>query len=309
MASKEFLEERIRKATEQIEKKSNTIEKKNKLAQKKLNYLSDKYNIATLEGFNKYSRTGWTEAEHNDIYWTVCDIENLYDDIKRLEDTIKEKQVSLSKYQGLLDTVIEKENSRNVQVLIDFLEKWKSDCHDFYMGYLKDYYAEKETVHLLGAETEKYRWGTPEYETAKENYEKAAIKFRENCNGKFIEDENKPRWDRKVKVKDGKYEFIRPYMLSSINESETKLLKDLKEEANAKYDDIIERTNEIVGEITDASELRINAKGNLDGVIIGTRGKASVTTIGAGGYNIQCYHFRTLIHPFKECRKHTKEGR
>lgn len=98
-------------------------------------------------------------------------------------------------------------------------------------------------------------------------------------------------------------------MLSSIEESESKLLKDLKAEANAKYDDIIERTNKIVGEITDASELRINAKGNLDGIISGTRGKASVTTIEAGGYNIQCYHFRTLIKPFNECIKHVKGSR
>lgn len=309
MATKEFLEERIKKATEQIEKKSNTIEKKNKLAQKKLDYLSNKYKITSLDGFDKYSRDGWTEAEHNDIYWTVCDIESLHDDIKNLKNTIKVKQESLEKYQGLLDIAIEKENSRNVQVLIEFLEKWKSDCHHFYMESLKDFYKEKEEMYLLRDEVEKYKYGTPEWKVAKENYEKAAATFRENCYGKFIEDETRPKWDRKVKVKDGKYEFIRQYMLSSIKESETKLLKDLDNEANAKYDDIIERTNEIVGEITDASALRINPKGNLDGFIVGTRGKASVTTIGAGGYNIQCYHFRTLIHSYNECIRHSKGGR
>lgn len=58
----------------------------------------------------------------------------------------------------------------------------------------------------------------------------------------------------------------------------------------------IERTNEIVGEITDASYLSVNQKGNLDGFILGSRGSAQVSTIDAGGYNIQCYHFRTLIH-------------
>ena len=50
------------------------------------------------------------------------------------------------------------------------------------------------------------------------------------------------------------------------------------------------------GEITDASALTVGAKGDLNGYIEGKDGKASIKTIGAGGYNIQCYHFRTLIH-------------
>ena len=37
---------------------------------------------------------------------------------------------------------------------------------------------------------------------------------------------------------------------------------------------------------------------NLNGYIIGTKGCCSIKTIGAGGYNIQCFHFRTLIHPY-----------
>lgn len=78
-----------------------------------------------------------------------------------------------------------------------------------------------------------------------------------------------------------------------------KLQKVLDQEANNKYDFIVERTNSIVGQITDASGLSVGNKGDLNGIIVGTRGNASVQTIGAGGYNIQCYHFRTLIHPVK----------
>ena len=75
-----------------------------------------------------------------------------------------------------------------------------------------------------------------------------------------------------------------------------KLSKDLDEEANRKYDFIIERTNAIVGEITDASGLSVGSKQDLNGYIVGKRGVAKVQTIGAGGYNVQCFHFRTLIH-------------
>ena len=46
----------------------------------------------------------------------------------------------------------------------------------------------------------------------------------------------------------------------------------------------------------DASYLSIKNV-NLNGYIIGKDGKATVETIGAAGYNIQIYHYRTLIKP------------
>ena len=57
---------------------------------------------------------------------------------------------------------------------------------------------------------------------------------------------------------------------------------------------------------TDASGLEVGAKGELNGLVNGTRGVARVTTIGAGGYNIQCFHFRTLV---KDASKKEKGSR
>lgn len=99
------------------------------------------------------------------------------------------------------------------------------------------------------------------------------------------------------KVREGEYEHLRPYSNErSLEAAMQQLAKDLNEEANRKYDFIIERTNAIVGEITDASGLSVGSKQDLNGFIVGTRGTAKVQTIGAGGYNIQCFHFRTLIN-------------
>lgn len=56
---------------------------------------------------------------------------------------------------------------------------------------------------------------------------------------------------------------------------------------------------ETVGTITDAAALYIGPEGDINGIIVGTEGKAKIQTIGAGGYNIQCFHFRTLIHEIK----------
>ena len=135
-------------------------------------------------------------------------------------------------------------------------------------------------------------------------YEEARKTFRQKCHGYYKTEHFINRWgkpDKKeVKVKDGEYEWLNPYNgESTLEEALKKLEKDLGKEWNRKYDFIIERTNAIVGTITDASNLKIGAKDDLNGYIIGTKGTAKVQTIGAGGYNIQCFHFRTLINEMK----------
>lgn len=75
-----------------------------------------------------------------------------------------------------------------------------------------------------------------------------------------------------------------------------KLDQHLQIEAENKYDNIVNRAVEITGKILDATDLSIGSTGELNGIIVGKNGKAKIETIGAGGYNIQCFHFRTLIH-------------
>ena len=72
--------------------------------------------------------------------------------------------------------------------------------------------------------------------------------------------------------------------------------KVLTEEMNNKLIDLMSRVSKITGEIVDASYLTIK-DGNLNGYIIGKDGNADVETIGAGGYNIQIFHYRTLVKP------------
>ena len=74
-----------------------------------------------------------------------------------------------------------------------------------------------------------------------------------------------------------------------------KLEKDLTREWERKYDLIIQRVHEKVGEIKNA-DFKIGINGELNGYITGEHGSCNVTTISAGGWNIQCAHFRVLVH-------------
>lgn len=62
--------------------------------------------------------------------------------------------------------------------------------------------------------------------------------------------------------------------------------------------DLYNRVKVITGEVSDWNHIRFSGKA-LDGVVTGENGTARVETIEAGGYNIQRFHLRTLVHEVK----------
>lgn len=269
MASIEFINKRIAGKEKELEKLTKKLER-----------------IRKAEAGNWETNNPYYYNDH-DLKWCLKDIEAA--------------EKALADYKAQLVAETEKANSRNVKVILDFLEGWKARVRKYYMAGLEDYYADKKAVSAACDEACKHYSFTPEYKALYAEYKALHNEFREACHGLWVEEEYVDWHGRirkqKVKVEDGKYEYLAPYSGErTIEEAAAKLEKDLKQEAERKYDFIIERTNAIVGKITDASGLRIGAKEDLNGYIIGERGTAKVQTIGAGGYNIQCFHFRTLIN-------------
>lgn len=240
----EFLEKRIEGKKKEIEK----LEKK-------------------LSRIHKAKDSNWTK---NPYYYSEHDLTYTEKDL----DTAKK---ALSNYEANLVSEKEKAESRNIKVILDFLDMWKARMEAFYVESLPTYLEERKEWYRI--DHEYTEWFNHERRNA-------------------TKEEWKRRRDENYKAQENfycKWKWLTPYLdKDSLNM--VKLTKDLEKEANAKYDFIIERTNAIVGKITDASNLKIGAKGDLNGIIIGERGKAKVQTVGAGGYNIQCFHFRTLIN-------------
>lgn len=234
--------------------------------------------------------SGWTKnpyyySEH-DLKWTLRDIE--------------EAKQALDNYRAELTTAQEKAASRNVPAILDFLDRWKKHCTEWYRADLTDYFAEMKHVRELYRAYESLSWGSPEREEKKDEYETARRSLWNKCHGYYEKQQGTLRGRTvtvEVKVKEGEYEHLARYTREdNLEAAMQKVVRELNEEANRKYDFIIERTNAIVGQITDATGLSAGAKDDLNGYIIGTNGRAKVQTIGAGGYNIQCFHFRTLIN-------------
>lgn len=250
-----------------------------------------------LARIHKVEAQNWEDP--NPYYYTEYDL-------KRCLKDIEEEQKELDEYKAQLEAENQKANSRNVKVIVDFLEMWKARVFEYYtegVNALKAYYTEKESLKDLRNKIPEEYWfsnKTPEQIA----YEESRNIFWKKRNGyyetRLMPDYRGKMREKEVKVRDGEYEWLSPYTNEeTLEEAIARLEADLVEEANRKYDFIIERTNKIVGTITDASNLKIGAKDDLNGYIIGTNGTAKVQTIGAGGYNIQCFHFRTLINEMK----------
>lgn len=228
-----------------------------------------------LERIEKAESTGW---EVNPYYYSE------YDKKYTLKD-LEEARKTLEKYQSDLKTATEKAASRDVKAILTFLDNWKVRVRTYYIKSFEKYKEDLE---------EWYR------------YEKAHCDWHNNGgwrdpNRKAINEE----YNEKRKEFYSKWAFIQPYIIRQINKERTayenvldteKLDKDLKNDADAMYDDLIEKVTKITGKILDAAALEIGEKGELNGYIKGERGTAKVHTIDAGGWNIQRYHFRTLVH-------------
>lgn len=250
-----------------------------------------------IERIRKAEATGW---EVNPYYYSERDLKYALRDLE-------EAQKGLADYKAQLVVEGEKALSRNVPAILEFLEGWKKRVFAYYDADLREAFAEKEKVRKLGRELEKQSYGTPEYEAAHKAYEEASHANYAKHHGYYRdltpEERKKARarhiYETRVKIREGEWEYLRHYFLGTYEESVAKLQNELDEEAKRKYDFIVERATAITGKITDASALRVGAKDDLNGYIIGERGTAKVQTIGAGGYNIQCFHFRTLINELK----------
>ena len=178
-----------------------------------------------------------------------------------------------------------------IKIIDDFLENWRKIAFDFYMEQYKEYkklnknyreICEKESKEgtYFNMAHKPCPWSpTPHYnknqidkltEIEKECYELCQ---------RFYKSHNKTTWNIIIH-ECGKY--------GNLN-------KILNREVVTKKTNLIARVEKKAGKIIDASLLKIGIDGNLNGIVKGSTKTVNVTTIYAGGYNIQCLHYRILV--------------
>ena len=142
----------------------------------------------------------------------------------------------------------------------EFINQWKIRAINYYHQAIEDYKKEKEELYSKCIFDDEF------YKAKRELFEKYSLIVRDLAYGYSPQDR------------------------------EEKLLKIIETEAIRKEKALIARVNKEVGTIVKALSLNVGVDGELNGIIQGETGICKIQTIYAGGYNVQCLHYRVLIH-------------
>ena len=193
------------------------------------------------------------------------------DDLKWALKDLEVAKGNLAKYEEALAIEINKEKAPKIKVLVEFLERWKKQATTYYRDECKKYI---ETYYQFNEE------------------EKAITDWRERRN---LERQHYKKMQQMFTNDVRNLVSFR----SETSTNEKELEKMLAREVENKYDDMVYRISKVTGEIKDCEKLYIGSNGSINGFVKGEKAAAKVETITAGGYNIQCLHYRVLVKKIK----------
>jgi hypothetical protein len=199
---------------------------------------------------------------------------------------LEDAQLTLKKYHNLLQMELAKENelkNNRVDVIWNFLLHYK----DMVKEYVR----------------ENLKWLDKYYELNSQycNLHNNQWKFINEGKSKEEIKEQLKELDRLAKqAKENVHPYTsltakKDYTTNKRYIDEEKLEEITMKDIEKRYIQLINQITKYTGKIKSADNLHFG-NGELNGIVEGEEGKARVETISAGGYNIQCFHYRTLVH-------------
>lgn len=308
------LKDKVTNAEQKVAKCEATIEKHKVQLQKKIdkfNKLADKLGYEHYDFYNSFYELNNAITDtsiRDDLVWAYTEVENKEEDIKTAESKVADAEKVLKNWQEKLnkeEANLQYINNEIPQILIDFLNDWKEHCREYVLTMTDKYFEEKQE---LRDTINTYCWeyivdNKDKFDYLFNNYSDNFATFNNSINyaqyincyrylKEFKSIYNVKELKKSLENKYNNY-FVQFYI--SHRQNINALDKELEKEKNNKLLDLMNRVTAITGTIIDATNLKINAKGDIDGVIYGEKGNCKVNTIGAGGYNIQCFHYRVLV--------------
>lgn len=262
-----------------IAKKEQEIAKTEKLLNKYLSEESAEYK-AIIE---RYLATGDSTEHHN---YLKAQGRCYGGDVWSKAITLYDARNTLVKYQNMLNLEVAKENefeNNRILVIWNFLLNYKEQVAQYIRNNIKvlnEYYeVNSKMCDWHNNNAYKVRHG----EMTKEEFDRVYNELHKK--EKELKSDIHPYTEMVAKYNG----YRQPHTVD-----EAKLEEILLRDCKARYFQLVNEVTKITGIIIDATNLSITA-GELNGIIIGEKGKAKVQTFSAGGWNIQCFHYRTRV--------------
>lgn len=242
-------------------------------------------------------------------FWDFYSIKSKRNDILSVTKRIQESEERIQSLQADLRSAEAQQAFMENQipdVIKDFFVRWKEDSISFFSNRYEQYqdFTRKLRAEELAARKEAIKT-LPEYSQYAERMDRMSDYDLHNVfPRKPMEDYLKSQSLDYRSISEAKSSFAGQIVsaMCKYNDPEQRrsfLERTIDNEMRSKMLDLAQRIGEKVGRITNASGLHVQ-NGEIAGVIYGENGSATIQTIGAGGYNIQRFHFRTLVHELEQ---------
>lgn len=179
-------------------------------------------------------------------------------DIKRTTSDLEAAKARLAKYEAKEQLEAQLEAGK-VEIIEKFLDEWEARVNEYYRRKVEQYI---------------------EYTTVTNPYPKGMS--RQEC-------------DKAYRAREKEIDLRFSKQVIRYGKGYANYEKDTAADKKAKREMFYARIAEITGAIKDAKYLTIGDNGEINGIVYGDKGTVSVETISAGGWNIQCFHFRVLV--------------
>jgi hypothetical protein len=190
----------------------------------------------------------------------------------------------------------------SIPAIESFLQNWKNNAQTYYNNLAKEYIQNRDAKFEITVDNlkciyddfhQRQRLSNDKIKDIVSRYNKNEMPIYEINNVKCSIDNAKFKIWRSKKTKSD-IAIVERFIYDS-----SELEKILNKEVDHKRIKLFETVQKKAGNIVDASAISNGYDGSLNGFIIGEKSKVFVETIYAGGYNVQCLHFRLLIKSVK----------
>lgn len=179
--------------------------------------------------------------------------------------------------------------------LISFLEKTWND-RDEMLKKACDEWLDEEMRKLNDSWTETLNEKREEFSRMAKTAEYKTYREKRKAEETFLDEMRMKYYCEPRNVLLGKAGFYEVSEYERVSENSIEDLKKMNlENAQQSVLNLVERVENRVGKVTDWSDIHFGMNGMLNGRVTGNLGSVYVETIGAGGYNIQRFHYRVLL--------------